>query len=95
MPGQWDPALGGAAQAEVAKQNYLEGMYYCIGVLPAGGLKKDKVYDGYVMGTRVAYWMGASVCALECVRGRVQRFGGQVRGLHILCRQGWQHQDAL
>jgi hypothetical protein len=57
-PGQWDPALGGAAQAEVAKQNYLEGMYYCIGVAPAGGLRSGQVYDAFVMGTRVALWKG-------------------------------------
>lgn len=60
-PGQWDPdALGGAVQAEAAKQSYLEGMYYCIGTVPWKGLQTDTIHSAYVMGTRVAYWKGAA-----------------------------------
>jgi hypothetical protein len=62
-PGQWDPAQGGAVQAEAAKQSYLEGMYYCIGTVPRNGLRTDTVYDAYVMGTRVAYWKSAVPCS--------------------------------
>jgi hypothetical protein len=59
-PGQWDNTMGGAIQAEAAKQSYLEGMYYCIGSVPRKGLQSDRIYDAYVMGTRVAYWQGTA-----------------------------------
>lgn len=60
-PGEWDPAQGEFARRErdrIARQSYIQNMYYCIGSVPAGGIAPGELHEIRAMGKSIAYWKG-------------------------------------
>lgn len=56
--GQWDPAQNAHVQADIVRRGLLKNMYYCLGLVPKGGLKVGDVHEATAMGTRLVYWLG-------------------------------------